>query len=116
MLWASLGAIAPLQPIAANALHARCRAGSRMIHAAVSLATGYGLVAEWSCSALQRRERRFDSGRGLQFQRDFTLRLCRSARPNGVVLGVKKWAGALARVAPIAKEAPRAPPSEAIPR
>jgi hypothetical protein len=60
-----------------------------MLHAAVSLATGYGLVAEWSCSALQRRGRRFDSGRGLQFQRDFTLRLLPLSAPNSCRWGKK---------------------------
>ena len=85
-----------------------------MIHAAVSLATGYGLVAEWSCSALQRRGRRFDSGRGLQFQRFHDQALPLSA-PNRCRCG-KKWGRALAKIAPIAKEAPRAPRREAVPR
>lgn len=29
----------------------------------------YGLMAEWLCRGLQNRERRFDSGSGLQFPR-----------------------------------------------
>src|SRR5262245_6676525 len=116
MIGASLGVLARLQPIAANAPCARCRAGWRMIHAAVSLTPG---LRPRGRVVMQRPAKAWTSVR-FRPRPPVSSAISHSGfAAEGIsvaAVGAKKWGGALATVAPIAKEAPRAPRSEAIPR
>ena len=67
----------------------------------------YGWVAEWSCSGLQSRGRRFDSDPSLQFQGDFHARVAEMVDARDL----KSLEGNLMPV----RLRPRAPVSYAVP-